>query len=358
MRRQGRDDRRRDTRGFTLPEVILAAGISSIIAMAVYSMWASSQKVFTQTTSLAQSQNDFRTGLDDLVHEVRMTGDGVPTTTTPGTLTRFWDNVTAGSVTLVTSASAITVLLDAAGASFLVNALNGGAPATSIVAGPIRTYGSPVAGSTDYLVLSGTARWDVATVRSDIPCCTADTPNNRVTVQIQSLTPAATIPAASRVSDLEMVKYYVSSNASDCRGGANYTPCVVRRAGVLRGWSGGTPDIVWGDTKSVAHRVSSLGFVYYDQTGTDITASVGSNLQNIRRVRVTMTGKVGPVGSADTRTMTLTGAAGLRNLGGAPIVGTSGSFRAMEQFDESEPKRPAAPKTSPSLRLLLFSKMP
>lgn len=292
----------------------MAAGLSSIVAMGVYSMWASSQKVFTQTTALAQSQGDFRGGLEDLVRDVRMAGDGVPNPGTPGQLTRFWDSVTVGSVPLVTSASAITFLRDAVGASFLVNPLNAGVAATSLVAGPLRDYGAPVAGSTNYLVLVAGASWLTATVRPDIACCTPDAPNNRVTVQIQSLTPATTVQTSSRVSNLAMVKYYVSSNASDCRGGANYTPCVVRVAGLLRGWSGGAPDIVWAPGKSVAHRVTPLAFLYYDQTNTDITASVGSNLQNIRRVRVTMTGKVGPVGSTAPETMTLTGDAELRNL--------------------------------------------
>jgi hypothetical protein len=60
--------------------------------------------------------------------------------------------------------------------------------------------------------------------------------------------------------------------------------------------------------------VTALSFQYFDLNGTDITASVASNLQNIRRVRLTLTANVGPVGSPHGEALSLTGDAELRNV--------------------------------------------
>jgi prepilin-type N-terminal cleavage/methylation domain-containing protein len=62
------------TDGFTLLEVIIAAGISLILLSAVYSVFVLQNKRFTTEETITRMQQSLRTGMASMVRDIRMTG--------------------------------------------------------------------------------------------------------------------------------------------------------------------------------------------------------------------------------------------------------------------------------------------
>jgi prepilin-type N-terminal cleavage/methylation domain-containing protein len=65
---------KKNNKGFTLVELLVAVAISACVLTAICSLYVSSDKVYTAQNQVAQAQQDARAGLDILGREIRMAG--------------------------------------------------------------------------------------------------------------------------------------------------------------------------------------------------------------------------------------------------------------------------------------------
>jgi prepilin-type N-terminal cleavage/methylation domain-containing protein len=65
---------KKNNKGFSLVELLVAVAISACVLTAICSLYVSSDKVYTAQNQIAQAQQDARAGLDILGREIRMAG--------------------------------------------------------------------------------------------------------------------------------------------------------------------------------------------------------------------------------------------------------------------------------------------
>src|SRR3990172_11494145 len=116
--------------GFTLVELLIAVFIGSVVVILIYNFFDYQQKSYTLQDQLVEVQQNLRIGMDALTRDLRMTGYGVPTATSPSAIEKI-TNATEKSVTFLFNRSDVHTELStnySSGTSLPVNSRTGFSP--------------------------------------------------------------------------------------------------------------------------------------------------------------------------------------------------------------------------------------
>jgi prepilin-type N-terminal cleavage/methylation domain-containing protein len=245
----------RDQRGFTLVELLVAIALLGLVMAATLMLYASGNDFYLTGVNQTESQQTARIAMM-IQEDLQMIGFGVPPTQQP---------ITAASPT------SITFWADLRGATTTL--------AANVATGSstLNVGATPLFGVGDTIYLMNGAQSESKTVSAV----------SGGTVTLSSGTTAA-YPQAAVVGAARQIVFTSSGNT------------ITRDAGDGLG------------AQTIATGVQAFALKYFDASDTDITASVGSQLANVRRIEVTITAR--STGTAHAGTYTIVSNARPRNL--------------------------------------------
>jgi len=237
----------RNQKGATLFEALVVLSIFLIVLFAVYSVYDTSQVIYTRGEQQASIQDAARAAMERVVADIRMVGFGVPTATDPAPIPAI-TSATPTSFSFVANMANVTTTLTSA------------APSGSSTLAVSSTAGFRV---NDQIYIADTGKYRAATVTAIGPTSLTISPTLNV-----GFGPKSTV---SRQPVSVTYSYSTGTLYRDPGDGTGSKPLVTGLTG--------------------------LTFTYYDQNNTLVTVP-GGPLQTIRRIVVAFTIKVPIPGQA------------------------------------------------------------
>jgi type II secretory pathway pseudopilin PulG len=281
----------RSPAGFTLVEMLLAAGTMVVVLFAILMMLDTNAANYARGTAKTDVQQNVRVGLDSFIRDVRLAGYGVPSAPAPSALPVFCNPCPAVNpfplcgVTGSTASGAVAFMADIENASTTVTA-DATTPNTLQVASNAGfLQGGTPAPPPDYIFITDGVSWDAATVTA----IGGAGPNQTITF---------TPPTAGN-------KLYITGSF------VGRPRCIIYQvAGAVlqRDASDNRGPI------SISDNVQSLALTYYDNTDAQILpADLPANIAIIRRLGASLSGTITPAGQPPQQ-FTITSDVRPRNL--------------------------------------------
>ncbi|OGL42262.1 MAG: hypothetical protein A3C43_07210 [Candidatus Schekmanbacteria bacterium RIFCSPHIGHO2_02_FULL_38_11] len=230
---------RENINGFTLIEMMIAVLLSSILVVFIYQFFDYQQKSYNLQDQLTEMQQNLRVATDALSRDLRITGYGVPSATSPSTIIRI-TNATENSITFLANRSDVHTELSSDYASGTVLSVN-----SSVDFGIGKT-----------IYITDGAKWSQATISSTA------TGSLTVTSALSS-----TYPAGSTIHVVNTVTYTIDTTDKEL-----------------------TREIDGGGNDPVCNNLDYLQFKYYDGSNVSIpdplpSPYTGVNLLDTTQIR-------------------------------------------------------------------------
>jgi type II secretory pathway pseudopilin PulG len=281
--------------GFTLVEMLLAAGIMVVILFAILTLLDTNAANYARGTAKADVQQNIRVGLNDFIRDVRLAGYGVPSATQPSVLPVFCNPCPqvppfpacggAGS----TAPGAVAFMADLENASTTVTADAAAPNALQVASNAGFLQGGTPAPPPDYIFITDGLTWDAATVTAkggaganQTITFTPPTAGNKLYIR-------GSFVGRPRCIIYQVAGAVLQRDASDNRG--------LMSISDLHGTG----------------NIQSLALTYYDNTDAQILPdNLAANIAIIRRIGAKLDGTITPHGQLPQK-FTITGDVRPRN---------------------------------------------
>lgn len=267
-------------RGFSLPELLIALLLASLVGMAAYTVFVSSSRSTVGQEDVTEAQQNVRIAMERLAKDIRVAGFGLPDPPLPS-FDFGGGNVFSAPVTITNSSSSadtITLLgiglqagtLDEGGATDCNDAGKSKICLDSAASVDVFKTSGNFNTSRRYISLDGVRFFTLNSTQSDI----IDDSTTRKLALGDPATLDRTYPDGTPVFIIQAVRYTRNTALDGCTAG---NPCLTREA------------LSW-DNQVVAQNIEDLQ-VAFSRRGSASFASGSSNADDINAVRVSLVGR-------------------------------------------------------------------